>query len=39
MAKVEARGSGTKGTGNVRRLDDIPRIKEVEVNFKRHQNN
>ena len=27
---------GTKGTGNVRRLDDVPRIKEVEVNFKRN---
>ncbi|GEL05967.1 hypothetical protein HNQ42_002194 [Rummeliibacillus stabekisii] len=25
-----------KGTGNVKHLDDVPRIKEVEVNFKRN---
>ncbi|CUB30511.1 Putative ribonuclease YeeF [Bacillus subtilis] len=28
--------SNNKGTGNVRHLDDVPRIKEVEVNFKRN---
>ncbi|MBN7744743.1 hypothetical protein JYA35_19370 [Bacillus velezensis] len=28
--------SNNKGTGNVRHLDDLPRIKEVEVNFKRN---
>jgi Novel toxin 15 len=26
----------SKGTGNVKHLDDVPRIKEVEVNFKRN---
>ena len=30
-----SRGSG-KGSGNVKHLDDVPRIKEVEVNFKRN---
>ncbi|PAD40168.1 hypothetical protein CHH53_02285 [Terribacillus sp. 7520-G] len=29
-------GSAVKGTGNVRGLDDVPRIKEIEVNFKRN---
>ncbi|MBU5594939.1 hypothetical protein KQI76_07155 [Amphibacillus sp. MSJ-3] len=29
-------GGGSKGTGNVKHLDDVPRIKEVEVNFKRN---
>jgi Novel toxin 15 len=33
---VDRLGSVSKGTGNVRHLDDIPRIKEVEVNFKRN---
>ncbi|TII16391.1 hypothetical protein C6Y43_09095 [Bacillus subtilis] len=28
--------SNNKGTGNVRHLDDVPRIKEVQVNFKRN---
>lgn len=27
---------GTKGTGNVKHLDDVPRIKEIEVNFNRN---
>jgi len=27
---------GIKGTGNVKHLDDVPRIKEIEVNFKRN---
>ncbi|MED3964073.1 polymorphic toxin type 15 domain-containing protein [Niallia taxi] len=29
-------GDVVKGTGNVKHLDDVPRIKEVEVNFKRN---
>ncbi|WP_412973634.1 polymorphic toxin type 15 domain-containing protein [Niallia circulans] len=35
LRKVEGKGT-TKGTGNVKHLDDVPRIKEVEVNFKRN---
>lgn len=27
---------GTKGAGNVKNLDDVPKIKEIEVNFKRN---
>ncbi|XQY92515.1 polymorphic toxin type 15 domain-containing protein [Metabacillus sp. HB246100] len=36
--KVEEKGIGdvTKGTGKVKHLDDVPRIKEIEVNFKRN---
>ncbi|MGP4041760.1 polymorphic toxin type 15 domain-containing protein [Gracilibacillus sp. D59] len=43
FAKKSGRGEGVKGlangtkrTGNVKHLDDIPRIKEIEVNFKRN---
>ncbi|WP_312755954.1 polymorphic toxin type 15 domain-containing protein, partial [Rummeliibacillus suwonensis] len=38
MAKVEARGSGkgTKDIGNVKHLDDVPRIKAIEVKFNRN---
>ncbi|MGG0658087.1 T7SS effector LXG polymorphic toxin [Rummeliibacillus pycnus] len=37
MAKVETKGSkGAKGTRNVKYLDDVPRIKEIEVNFKKN---
>ncbi|WP_079708996.1 polymorphic toxin type 15 domain-containing protein [Paraliobacillus ryukyuensis] len=38
FAKKSSSGSEmfTKGTGNVKHLDDVPRIKEVEVNFKRN---
>nr|WP_254391829.1 polymorphic toxin type 15 domain-containing protein [Terribacillus sp. DMT04] len=33
---VDRLGAVSKGTGNAKHLDDIPRIKEVEVNFKRN---
>ncbi|WP_394336050.1 polymorphic toxin type 15 domain-containing protein [Bacillus safensis] len=35
VKRVEKTGKG-KGTGNVKHLDDVSRIKEVEVNFKRN---
>ena len=34
--KITAKGEGSKGTGNGKHLDDVPRIKEVEVSFKRN---
>ncbi|QZT40575.1 transposase [Bacillus amyloliquefaciens] len=36
IVKMVGSGKGTKGTGNVRHLDDVPRISEIEVNFKRN---
>ncbi|WHX81028.1 hypothetical protein QNH32_05555 [Priestia flexa] len=33
---TKVRDESGKGTGNVRGLDDVPRIKEIEVNFKRN---
>ncbi|SNZ14013.1 Novel toxin 15 [Terribacillus aidingensis] len=33
---VDRLGSVSKGTGNVRHLDDVPRINEIEVKFKRN---
>lgn len=36
IVKMAGSGKGTKGTGNVRHLDDVPRISEIEVNFKRN---
>ncbi len=35
LRKVEGKGT-TKGTGNVKHLDDVPRIKKIEVNFNRN---
>lgn len=35
ISKIEGINiKGSKGTGNVKHLDDVPRIKEIEVNFK-----
>ncbi|WBY45444.1 polymorphic toxin type 15 domain-containing protein [Bacillus velezensis] len=36
IVKMAGSGKGTKDTGNVRHLDDVPRISEIEVNFKRN---
>ncbi|MEE6132213.1 polymorphic toxin type 15 domain-containing protein [Priestia sp. GS2] len=36
VRNVESVQDVSKGTGNVKHLDDVPRIKEVEVNFKRN---
>jgi hypothetical protein len=32
----DSKGVNLRGTGNVKHLDDVPRIKEVKVNFKRN---
>ncbi|SHM57827.1 LXG domain of WXG superfamily protein [Gracilibacillus kekensis] len=33
---LEGLGKGSKSTGNAKHLDDVPRIKKIEVNFKRN---
>ncbi|WP_415272949.1 T7SS effector LXG polymorphic toxin [Bacillus siamensis] len=36
IVKMAGSGKGIKGTGNVRHLDYVPRISEIEVKFKRN---